>query len=77
MKTCSKCIKTKSLDLYPKDRRNTDGYSSWCKFCKSEQSSKRNTVRYLIDSKFREAENKRNRENCKDMQKYWELQRRK
>jgi hypothetical protein len=33
MKTCTKCGLPKAVDDFPFDRRNRDGFSSWCRAC--------------------------------------------
>lgn len=36
MKPCSICKVTKAIDLFPRDRRNKDGYAYRCKACDSD-----------------------------------------
>lgn len=37
MKTCTKCKETKPLSEFHNDKRNPDGYHSWCKDCIREK----------------------------------------
>lgn len=39
MKPCTRCKKTKPLDQFPKEKRNRDGRSSWCKACYRKASA--------------------------------------
>jgi len=41
MKACSKCNEIKELANFDKDKRHTDGLSSWCRKCKTIQSNVR------------------------------------
>ena len=36
MKTCSNCNQTKSFSEYAKNRKQKDGYDSWCKKCRNK-----------------------------------------
>lgn len=38
MKTCTRCLKSKSLEEFAKLARSKDGRSSWCKECFSENA---------------------------------------
>lgn len=46
MKQCSKCRQTKVKDLFSKDKYRPDGFTSWCKLCRSElyQSKREETL---------------------------------
>lgn len=62
MKTCTKCLKTKPLDLFPVDRdkrRATPGYKSQCKACANERAKANQQAnkehRYAYQKAWREA----------------------
>jgi hypothetical protein len=38
MKPCKKCGESKPLDLFPTNRRASDGRGSWCRSCQNEKA---------------------------------------
>lgn len=38
LKTCSKCQKEKSLELFRKRKKSSDGLGDWCNICNSESA---------------------------------------
>ena len=71
-KICSRCKVEVSLDGFSKDRSRSDGYSNWCKVCKSSYNKERynkNPEKYRV---WQRNYQEKNREQCnKASMKYY------
>ena len=60
MKTCRKCNETKDLELFPTDKRNSDGRRGQCLECKREDARAYSKKNYKYDkAKDKDAKLKR------------------
>ena len=52
MKTCSRCLKSKTSDAFYKDKSKKDGMTSYCKICRKEYHSEyySNNKEHILDS---------------------------
>jgi hypothetical protein len=51
-KSCSRCNKILSLDLFRQDARYSDGYTCWCQICYREN----NKIHYINKKKWKDIE---------------------